>query len=223
MGGVHPTLRTSTVIEDYLVTVYRLGVGGEPVRGARLAEQLGVSAASVTETVGRMRQQGLLEPGRRILLSPMGLAMARTLVTRHRLAERFLVDVLGFGWEEVHDEAHRLEHAFSPSVTERLAEFLGHPATCPHGHPIMEDGVAEPELHLRPLSGLAGGTAATVRRIAVEDTPLLAMLSSLGLGLGTAVRVVEADPEDGRLRLEVDGQPRLIDRAAAAEVLVEVG
>ena len=82
MGGGHAALRTSTVIEDYLVTIYRLAVGGDAVLGARLAEQLAVSPASVTEMVGRLRQQGLLEPGRRIVLSPAGLAMARTLVTR---------------------------------------------------------------------------------------------------------------------------------------------
>jgi DtxR family Mn-dependent transcriptional regulator len=223
MGGGHAALRTSTVIEDYLVTIYRLGVGGEAVLGARLAEQLAVSPASVTEMVGRLRQQGLLEPGRPIVLSAGGLATARTLVSRHRLAERFLVDILGFGWEEVHDEAHRLEHAFSPLVTERLAEFLGHPATCPHGHPIMEDGAAEPELKLRPLTTLTDGTTATVRRIAVEDTALLAMLRSLGIGLGTRVRVLGGETEDERLQLEVDGRPRLIRRGAARAVLVDEG
>ena len=223
MGGGHAALRTSTVIEDYLVTIYRLGVGGDAVLGARLAEQLAVSPASVTEMVGRLRQQGLLEPGRRIVLSPAGLAMARTLVTRHRLAERFLVDVLGFGWEEVHEEAHRLEHALSPLVTERLADLLGHPATCPHGHPIMEDDAAEPELNLRPLTTLTDGSTATVRRIAIEDTPLLAMLRSLGIGLGTRVRMLGGETEDERLRLEVEGLPRLIQRSAAGTVLVEEG
>lgn len=210
----------SQTIEDYLVTIYRLGVGGGPVRGTELAEQLGVSPAAVTEMVSRMRGGGLVGDARRIELSPQGLRLARTLVSRHRLAERFLVDVLGFGWEDVHEEAHRLEHAFSPQVTERLAAFLGHPETCPHGHPIMEDGSAEPELRLRPLSALERGESGVVRRIAHEDHDLLAALSAVGLGLGSRV-LVQGDPGDGDVAVDVDGTPQRIGRAAAAEVLVE--
>ena len=206
--------RPSSTIEDYLVTIYRLGVGGAPVQGIHLAEELGVSPAAVTEMVGRLRTADLVAAGRRIELSPAGLAMARTLVSRHRLAERFLVDVLGFGWEDVHEEAHRLEHAMSPRVTERLAEFLGHPQTCPHGHPIMEDGAIEPELSLQPLTSLASGSEAIVARIAHEDHALLATLSSIGIRLGTRVRTV------GPGIVEVDGVARAVEAEVAGEVLV---
>jgi DtxR family Mn-dependent transcriptional regulator len=188
------------------------------VLGTQLADQLGVSPAAVTEMVARMRAGGLVTDARRIELSPSGLRLARTLVSRHRLAERFLVDVLGFGWEDVHLEAHRLEHAFSPQVTERLAAFLGHPETCPHGHPIMEEGGAEPPLALRPLTTLSAGESGVVRRIAHEDHDLLALLSRLRIGIGTSLLVVGSD--DAALGVEVDGASTDIERDAAAEVLV---
>lgn len=210
--------RPSSTTEDYIVTIYRLAVAGRPVQGIQLAEQLGVSPAAVTEMVGRLRSAGLLTGARRIELSEAGLAMARTLVSRHRLAERFLVDVLGLGWEDVHEEAHRLEHALSPRVTERLAEFLGHPQTCPHGHPIMEDGATEPDLQLQSLPTLNPGDEGVVRRIEHEDHPLLAALTELGIRLGTKVHYLTGDDP---LHLEVDGHDRSMPRAIAAEVLVE--
>jgi DtxR family Mn-dependent transcriptional regulator len=206
--------RRSSTIEDYLVTIYRLAVAGRPVQGIQLAEQLGVSPAAVTEMVGRLRTAGLLTSARRIELSESGLGLARTLVSRHRLVERFLVDVLGFGWEDVHEEAHRLEHALSARVTERLADFLGHPATCPHGHPIMEDGAVEPNVELQPLSSLSPGDEGVVRRIAHEDHSLLAGLSELGVGLGTRVRVLPGGS------VQVENHERVIPSEVAAEILV---
>jgi len=218
-----PAPAQSSVIEDYVLAVYRLHAAGEPVLGARLAEQLHVAPASVTEMLGRMQRDGLVEGRRPVRLSDEGFRIARTLVTRHRLVERFLVDVLGFGWDEVHEEAHRLEHALSAAVTERLADFLGHPTTCPHGHPIMEEGATEPDLNLRPLTAVTPGDTAVVRRIAYEDPRLLSLLTSLSIGLGTRVRVDAAgSPRDGgRLRIEVEGAPRVIDTADADAVLVE--
>jgi DtxR family Mn-dependent transcriptional regulator len=213
----------SSTVEDYIIAIYRMWANGEPVLGARLAEHLGVAPATVTEMVARLRNQGLLTAERAIELSPSGLRLARALASRHRLAERFLVDVLGFGWDEVHEEAHRLEHALSAPVTERLADFLGHPATCPHGHPIMEEGATEPDLHLRPLTTVTPGDTAVVRRIAYEEPRLLSLLTSLSIGLGTRVRVDAATPsgDGGQLRIEVEGAPRVIDTVDADAVLVE--
>jgi DtxR family Mn-dependent transcriptional regulator len=215
----------SSTVEDYIIAIYRMWANGEPVLGARLAEHLGVAPATVTEMVARLRNQGLLTAERAIELSPSGLRLARALASRHRLAERFLVDVLGFGWDEVHEEAHRLEHAMSPRVTERLAALLGHPATCPHGHPIMEEGNAEPELHLQPLTSLSPGSTGTVRRIAHEEAELLSLLTSLGIGIGTEIRVAGRGRATGTaldsLSLDVAGTSQVIDREAATAVLVE--
>jgi DtxR family Mn-dependent transcriptional regulator len=211
----------SSTVEDYIIAIYRMWANGEPVLGARLAEHLGVAPATVTEMVARLRNQGLLTAGRAIELSPSGLRLARALASRHRLAERFLVDVLGFGWDEVHEEAHRLEHAMSPRVTERLAALLGHPATCPHGHPIMEEGNAEPELHLQPLTSLSPGSTGTVRRIAHEEAELLSLLTSLGIGIATEVRVTTRAASSAALGIEVSGTPQQIPVDTAAAVLVE--
>ena len=211
----------SQILEDYVLTIYRMTMAGEQVRGARLAERLGVAPPTVTEALARLRRDDLVGVGQPVRLTDAGLQLARTLVSRHRLAERFLVDTLGFGWDEVHEEAHRLEHAMSARVTERLAEHLGHPATCPHGHPIMEDGAAEPELRLQPLAAVRAGDAGVVRRIAVEDPALLGLLTELGIGLDTEVRVERVDPYDGPMHIEVSGREAVIGVAAAREVLVE--
>jgi DtxR family Mn-dependent transcriptional regulator len=213
----------STALEDYVLAIYRMQTAGEQVRGARLADQLGVAPPTVTEMLGRLRRDDLVDDGRPIRLTDSGLELARTLVSRHRLVERFLVDKLGFGWDEVHDEAHRLEHALSARVTERLADFLGHPATCPHGHPIMEGGASEPHLSLLPLTSVAAGGAGVVRRIAVEDPALLGLLTQLGIGLDSEVRVERIDPYDGPIHIAVDGREAVIGAAAAREVLVEAG
>lgn len=210
----------SSVIEDYVLAVYRFQAAGEPVVGVRLAEGLGVAPPSVTQMLGRLRRDGLICTGRPVVLSDTGLALARTLASRHRLIECFLCDVLGLGWDEVHDEAHRLEHALSARVTERLADLLGHPTTCPHGHPIMEGDAVEPELDLRPLNSVGPGDRAVVRRIAKEDTALLGLLRNLGIGLATRLRVDAVDAAGARLHLDVEGRAEVIDGSAAEAVLV---
>lgn len=212
----------SSVIEDYVLAVYRFQAAGEPVVGVRLAQSLGVAPPSVTQMLGRLRRDGLIRPGRPVALSDSGLALARTLASRHRLIERFLCDVLGLGWDEVHDEAHRLEHALSARVTERLADLLGHPTTCPHGHPIMEGDAVEPELDLRPLNSIGPGEGAVVRRIANEDRALLALLRTLGIGLATTLRVDAVDGRGTLLHLDVEGRSAVIDREAAGAVLVSL-
>lgn len=124
--------------EEYLETILELEEEGvAPIR-ARLAERLAVSAASVSEAVRRLVEQGYVEAGeeRELRLTPAGRELAISVVRRHRLAERLLVDVIGLEWEKVHREAARWEHAISAEVERKLVELLGDPATCPHGNPI---------------------------------------------------------------------------------------
>jgi DtxR family Mn-dependent transcriptional regulator len=124
--------------EEYLETILSLEEEGVVPMRARLVERLGISAASVSETVGRLVDQGFveLEGDRRLSLTTKGRGLATTIVRRHRLAERLLVDVIGLEWEKVHAEAARWEHAISADVEEKLVLLLGDPATCPHGNPI---------------------------------------------------------------------------------------
>jgi DtxR family transcriptional regulator, Mn-dependent transcriptional regulator len=124
--------------EEYLETILSLEEEGVVPMRARLVERLGLSAAAVSETVGRLVDQGFveLEGDRRLSLTTKGRGLATTIVRRHRLAERLLVDVIGLEWEKVHAEAARWEHAISADVEEKLVQLLGDPATCPHGNPI---------------------------------------------------------------------------------------
>jgi DtxR family transcriptional regulator, Mn-dependent transcriptional regulator len=124
--------------EEYLETIFEIEEEGiVPIR-ARLVERLRLSAPTVSETVNRLVEQGNVEllDDRRLRLTPKGRAIARSIVRRHRLAERLLVDVIGLEWEKAHREADRWEHAISAEVEEKLVALLGDPATCPHGNPI---------------------------------------------------------------------------------------
>jgi DtxR family Mn-dependent transcriptional regulator len=124
--------------EEYLETIFEIEEEGiVPIR-ARLVERLRLSAPAVSETVARLVEQGNVEllDNKRLRLTPKGRAIARSIVRRHRLAERLLVDVIGLEWEKAHREADRWEHAISAEVEEKLVALLGDPATCPHGNPI---------------------------------------------------------------------------------------
>jgi DtxR family Mn-dependent transcriptional regulator len=124
--------------EEYLETIFEIEEEGiVPIR-ARLVERLRLSAPAVSETVNRLVEQGNVEllDDRRLRLTAKGRAIARSIVRRHRLAERLLVDVIGLEWEKAHREADRWEHAISAEVEEKLVALLGDPATCPHGNPI---------------------------------------------------------------------------------------
>src|SRR5260221_7211026 len=135
---------------------------------ARLVERLGISAASVSETVGRLGEGGWveLEGDRRLRLTTKGRGLATTIVRRHRLAERLLVDVIGLEWEKVHAEAARWEHAISADVEEKLVLLLGDPATCPHGNPIPGSLHAAPS---EPTSALADAKVGPVTIAGVSE------------------------------------------------------
>ena len=124
--------------EEYLETILEIEEEGIPPIRARLVERLGLSAAAVSEQVNRLVEQGYAQllDDRTLRLTDSGRALAISIVRRHRLAERLLVDVIGLEWEKVHREADRWEHAISAEVEEKLVALLGDPATCPHGNPI---------------------------------------------------------------------------------------
>src|SRR6476661_8666214 len=151
--------------EEYLETILSLEEEGVVPMRARLVERLGLSAATVSETVGRLVDQGFveLEGDRRLNLTEKGRGLATTVVRRHRLAERLLVDIIGLEWEKVHAEAARWEHAISADVEEKLVQLLGDPATCPHGNPIPGSQNAGSTLQTVPLSEVQPGPIVVVR------------------------------------------------------------
>jgi DtxR family Mn-dependent transcriptional regulator len=197
----------SEVVSRYLEAIYYMWSEGEPLRGARLADWLGVSRPTVTIALRRMIRDGLVRMTRAkdIELTPAGKKMAESIVRRHRLMERWLTDALGLDWVAADEEAARLEHAVSEKVEQRLYEVLGRPSTCPHGNPIPGHSKAAP--HEVRLAQLGAGTAASVTRVsevAEREAPLLlAYLHERGLTPGRRIRVLEVDGVGRTLRIRV--------------------
>jgi Mn-dependent DtxR family transcriptional regulator len=215
---------TTPAIQDYLGAIYDLTGGDKPVIGARLARHMHVSAPSITEALKRMQREGYIRLARKkeIRLTSKGLSIAETMARRHRLLERWLTDVLGLDWSRAHDEAHRLEHALSPVVEERLAELLGMPSTCPHGNPIP--GMPAPEAHNPvPLSQTVAGQALTVDRITEEaeaDRQLLRFLWESGVRPGARLTIQEVAPYAGTISVILDGRTITMGLVASSKIWV---
>jgi DtxR family Mn-dependent transcriptional regulator len=170
--------------------------------------------------VHRLEREGLIElDGRKeVRLTGRGAELAAHVVRRHRLAERMLVDLLGYEWWKTHEEAERIEHAMSSEMEERIARALGDPQTCPHGNP-MPGAARRPT---KPLDQVAHGSTATIERIPdqYEHEPgFLEYLDSQGMRPGVAVRVVEARPGEP-MRVDVDGTPRTVRADCGQKVWV---
>ncbi len=214
--------RTQSV-EEYLEAIFKLQRGPHPVTVTRLAAELGVAPPSVSEMLRRLRADGLVgEPaeGRGITLTAAGETEGATLVRRHRLSERFLVDYLDMPWDAVHEEACKLEHVLSPEVEARLAEQLGNPRTCPHGHTIPGEDGSLADDDLRPLSGLEPGDEAVIGCIAEEKSDLLRYLASLGLLPDTPVAVESVAPFNGPLLVRVGGSQYALGREVTDKIMV---
>ena len=204
--------------EEYLQAIWTLADESGPVIGARLAEFLRVSPASVSEMVHRLAREGLLALNERkeIALSERGRELAAGIVRRHRLIERMLVDVFGYEWWKTHEEAGRLEHAISPEMERRLVEKLGNPETCPHGNPMP--GVRQ--RWSQPLAQADVGETVVLERIPdqFEHEPhFLEYLDTQGLRPGTIFRLLE---KQAGLVVEIDGSPRSIRPDCATKVWV---
>ena len=211
----------SATIEEYLEAIYKLGERGA-VRPGALAEAMGVSAPTVTATLSRLQAAGLIDrPEGAVNLTLSGRQAALDIVRRHRLSERFLVDVLGLAWDEVHEEACQLEHALSPRVQQALEAFMDNPSVCPHGHPIpAADGSIAELVPGVPLCERTGGDEVEIVRIEDEDGELLSYLSSLGMFPGTSVRVCDIAPFKGPLLVEVGDARYALGRDVAEKIVV---
>ena len=217
MGDFHPAT------EEYLETIFELEEAGIAPMRARIVERLGVSAPAVSETVARLEREGYLVLGadRHMRLTETGRAYATSMVRRHRLAERLLVDVLKVPWHQVHEEACRLEHAISANLEDHLVALLGDPGSCPHGNPIP--GSAN-EVAIEPavaLSEAAYDEPMRVSRIdeALEsDTAGLRLLEEHGLTPGAHFTVESTT--DGVVRLTAGRRSVEVPHAVASHVYV---
>jgi DtxR family transcriptional regulator, Mn-dependent transcriptional regulator len=178
--------------EEYLQTIYWLEEAQLPITAANVARAMQVSAPTVHEMVGRLEGDGYItrKPDKSLEFTASGREHASAVVKRHRLIERFLTDVLGIPWDEVHEEAERLEHAMSPVLEERMLAAIGDAATCPHGHPIT----GEREFGV-PLADVEEGASVVVLRFENEAEDLLHYLKDSGLypGLSGTVERTNGD------------------------------
>jgi DtxR family Mn-dependent transcriptional regulator len=195
----------SSGIEEYLEALYRLTDGdtSRHTTTSALSSQLGVSAPSVSEMLRRMSDAGLItyRPYSGAALTAAGLGAASRIVRYHRLWERFLVDMLGMPWDEVHAEACRLEHATSPLVADRLAKLLDHPETCPHGNEVPGPRGSDAPGG-RTLADEQVGFEGEVASIA-ETPELLRYCAEAGLVPGATVRLISVDAIDHIAQVEV--------------------
>lgn len=210
----------TATLEEYLETIYKLSERG-PVRPTPIAEALGVSGPTVTATLKRLQAAGYAtRDDGDVVLTDKGRALALDIVRRHRISERFLVDVLGLSWDEAHEDACRLEHALSPRVLTALERFLENPDVCPHGHPIpTADGEIVP-VSGAPLCDFVAGSNVRIVQVSEDDDAMLAYLGSMGLFPGTEVSVCEVAPFNGPLMIDVAGSTYAIGKEVADRILV---
>ncbi|SDD00561.1 metal-dependent transcriptional regulator [Rhodococcus tukisamuensis] len=192
--GNDRTETLTTVAQDYLKVIWTAAEwSGEQVTTKMLAERIGVSASTVSEAIRKLAGQGLVDHARygSISLTDSGRAAAVAMVRRHRLIETYLVNELGYGWDEVHDEAEVLEHAVSELMVDRIDAKLGHPERDPHGDPIPSRDGSIPTPPARQLSDFADGEHGTVARISDSDPAMLRYFDSVGIALDVTITVVE--------------------------------
>lgn len=219
-----PDAELSAASQDYLKEIWTAQEwSGESPGTKRLAERIGVSPSTVSEAVKKLADQGYVDHVRygAISLTPKGEAVALTMVRRHRLVETFLVTMLGYGWDEVHDEAEVLEHAVSDVFVSRLDAALGHPTRDPHGDPIpAEDGQLPHSAAVR-LWGLPEGDSGVVDRICDDDPALLRWFEETGIDLDRRLTVVGRQDFMGVLMVSIDGgEPVAVGEPAATAVWV---
>lgn len=210
-------------MEDYLKVIYGLDERGNKVTTQAIAERLEVAAPSVTGMLKRLADINLIEHERyrSIGLTDAGRKVALEVVRHHRLLELYLAEALGYSWDEVHDEADRLEHLISEEFERRIDAALGHPTFDPHGDPIPTiaghvSAVAEDR-----LSALETGESATVVRVSDNDAEKLRYLGSLGLYPDVEVTVIERMPFNGPLRVRVGNEEHVVGLELAASVHVD--
>jgi len=204
--------------EEYLQTLFWLQEAKLPLTGANLARAMQLSAPTVHEMVGRLERDGYITRGAKkaISFTTTGLDHAEGVVRRHRLIERFLTDVLGIPWDEVHEEAERLEHAMSPVLEERMMAAIGDAKTCPHGHPIAGGSRIEGV----PLADVDEGAAVTILRFENEAEDLLHYLKENGIEPGMTGILSAHSPDEVTVTADDDGSTHTVTFSVAETVSV---
>lgn len=219
-GDPEPTEK----MREYLEVIYYLAARNEPVISARLADWMHVTPPTVTNILNRMKDHGYIDRGSRgeIVLTEEGFALAEAMVRRHRILERFLVDVMGIPWHQIHDEAVRMEHSLSPTMEARIEALVGKSETCPHGNPIPGNSSGYPGT--TRMDQTSAGQRFTLLRIveeAEEDTELIRYLQSNALTPGTSFEVVDHSTSYG-VTVRRDGQTITLSPQVASQLWGEI-
>ncbi|NDK90913.1 metal-dependent transcriptional regulator [Gordonia desulfuricans] len=217
----------STVTQDYLKVIWTSQEWAEvKVTTKLLADKMGVSASTASESIRKLADQGLVshEPYGAVTLTDAGRTAAILMVRRHRLLETFLVRELGYGWDEVHDEAEVLEHAVSDRLMARLDAKLGHPDRDPHGDPIPALDGSVPSPAADSLADVEVGTSGTIARISDTDPEMLRYFDQVGVALDCTVTVIEKRPFAGTISITVnDAEPIDLGDIAARAIFLVAG
>ena len=207
---------------DYLKHIFRLQQASSPVSTTALAESMGLAPSTVTDTLKKLSQKGLINytPYHGITLTPEGEKMAVKAIRRHRIVERFLTDMLGFEWHEAHEEALLFENQVSEEVERRLFVALNRPKVCPHGYPIPSKA-EDVKVEETTLYSLEPGERVEVISVKDDEPELLQFMASLGIKPGVKIRVITKDPFKGPLQAVVGRNRRTVGWHLANSIYVK--
>jgi DtxR family transcriptional regulator, Mn-dependent transcriptional regulator len=212
-------------IQDYLKNIYELTENGETATTNALAKKLKISAPSVTGMIQKLAsaKPALVEYQKHqgVTLTKEGRKAALEVIRHHRLLEAWLVQTLGYSWDEVHEEAERLEHAISEDFEQRIAAAMGHPARDPHGEPIPTADLKMPLDDLMPLSAMRPDQTAIIQRVEASDRKLLRYFEELRLVPGTHLEVKDYSPFDHNLTIKVGRKSFVLGLSITSKVFVE--
>jgi DtxR family Mn-dependent transcriptional regulator len=213
----------SEQVEDYLKNIYKLQEGEGKVSTTSLSERLQISAPSVTEMVKKLADEGIVTytPYQGVELTAEGRQKALRIVRRHRLWELFLVEILKYPWEEIDEEAERLEHSTSERLEERLDAALGHPRKDPHGDIIPTVAGEVEDVDQLALASVEPGSTVVVARVSDANAEVLQYAAKLGIRLNKKVKVKERIAFDGSLRIEVGKREQFVSLKLASNIFVE--
>ena len=212
----------TAAVEDYLRTIFELEDESGRVSTTALADELNITPASATSMIKKLAQRGWLSHQRYqgVSLTDSGRQEALRVLRRHRLVERFLLEVLAVPWERVHEEAHRIEHALSDYLVERMDNLLKYPTHDPHGAPIPTPNGRVEKQNLIRLADLVPGQSGIVARVSDREPDLLCHLADLGLFPGTTFTVTAVAPLDGPRTIQLGESSHTLGRAVAQQIMI---
>ncbi|MCK9408114.1 MAG: metal-dependent transcriptional regulator [Bacteriovoracaceae bacterium] len=213
----------SEQIENYLKNIYKLSSNEGKVTTSSLSEKLQISPASVSEMIKKLAEEGTLThtPYKGVELTEEGKLLALRIIRKHRLWEMFLVQVLHFGWDEIDDEAERLEHIMSDKMEEKIDHVLGHPSIDPHGDPIpTKDGVISCSMSY-PMLEAREGTTVRVLRVSDSNSEMLQYVSSIGISLNKEIVIKQKMNFDNSLLVRIGQKEVNISSTIASNIFVE--